>query len=647
MQNLEHLLQPIKINSMELKNRIVMPPMGTGLGNRDGTVSEANIAYFKRRVQSGAGLYITEISSVHPNGSVSPSALRIYDDTCIPGLSKLVEICHSADAKIAVQLHHAGRESFYQLKKGNAVGPSALPSFVFGGTPREMTNDDIVEIIEAFGAAALRSRKAGFDAVELHAAHGYLLGQFLSVHSNRRNDQYGGSMKNRARFIVECIQEVRRQVGQDFPISLRISAEEAIKNGYDIEDMKAIVPDFIEAGVDVIHASFGTHGSPAGIIQAPIEYPQGFNVWLARKIKETLDVPVIGVGRFTDPMVMNETVKRGDADLISVGRQHLADPDFLKNAIEGHPERTFQCLACNQGCIERLIYEGKSVRCAINPETGQELLYPVQQSKNKCKVWVVGGGPAGLTAASEAARLGHQVVLFEKGEQVGGQVIVAAQAPYKEPYADWIDRLKARALQYGAQINTCSEVTETMLLEGNPEVVILASGAEQFIPSIEGTHLPLVTDAWSVLKAEVPVGDNIVVVGGGLTGMETADFIARKGARSLVLVEKLEKSPVNPLTSHGNMLNYRLKKADCRFMFNTEVKQITEDSVVLVKDHETQTISPVDQVVMAIGARPVNDLKQFLDHQGIKYYLVGDAADPRRIIEAVDEGAKAAWDISQ
>ncbi|NLO21710.1 MAG: FAD-dependent oxidoreductase [Syntrophomonadaceae bacterium] len=646
MANLEHLLQEIKIKSMLLKNRVVMPPMGTGLGQRDGTVSEATLAYFKRRVKSGAGLYITEISSVHTQGSVSPSALRIYDDSYITGLSQLVKIAHKEDAKIAIQLHHAGRESFYQLKRGEAMAPSAIASYVFGGSPKAMRREDIEEVIQAFGSAARRAVEAGFDAVELHAAHGYLLHQFLSIHSNQREDEYGGNMQNRARFILECIQAVRAQVGQDFPISLRISAEEVIKNGYSIEEMQEIAPKFVKAGVDIIHASFGTHGSPGGIIQAPIEYAQGFNVHLARKIKEKVEIPVIGVGRFTDPVIMNEVIKRGDADLIAVGRQHLADPDFLNNAIAGHPERTFQCLACNQGCIERLIYEGKSVRCAINPETGQELYYPSQPAAEKRQVWIIGGGPAGLTAAAEAARLGHQVTLLEKEKQLGGQVIIAAQAPYKGAYADWIDQLKDRALRYGARIKTGIEVSESMIVEGKPEVLILASGAKQIIPSLEGIEMPSVIDAWSILKGEKAVGKNVVVVGGGLTGMETADYLIQHGVKSLVLVDQLPKSPINPLTAHGNMLNYRLKKAKGQFMFNTQLSRIKQNSVELIQDGQNHLLSPVDQVVIAIGAQAQNSLEPFLAQSGIDYYVVGDAAEPRRIIEAVEEGARAAWNIS-
>ncbi len=410
--------------------------------------------------------------------------------------------------------------------------------------------------------------------------------------------------------------------------------------------MQGIVPEFVKAGVDIIHASFGTHGSPGGIIQAPIEYEQGFNVHLARKIKEKVDIPVIGVGRFSDPVIMNEAIKRGDADLIAVGRQHLADPDFLKNAQAGHPERTFYCLACNQGCIERLIYEAKPVRCTINPETGQELYYPSQPAAKKRQVWIIGGGPAGLTAAAEAARLGHKVTLLEKEEQLGGQVLIAAKAPHKDAYADWIHKLKDKALRYGAIIRTGMEVNERVIMEGRPEVVILATGARQLIPELEGIGLPSVVDAWSILRGEKAVGENAVVVGAGLTGMETADYMIQQGVKSLVLVDKLPKSPINPLTAHGNMLNYRFKKAGGKFMFNTQLSEIKENSVVLLQDGQSHLLSPVDQVVIAVGAQAENTLEPFLLRSGIEYYVVGDAAGPRRIIEAVEEGARVAWNIS-
>ncbi|MDP3038880.1 MAG: NADH:flavin oxidoreductase, partial [Deltaproteobacteria bacterium] len=375
MTHLQNLFSSIMIKTMELPNRAVMPPMGTNLGNADGTVSEANLAYLKRRARGGPGLIITEISAVHPSGVAINSELGAYDDRFIPGLKKLAEVGHAAGCKVALQLHHAGRESLYLLKEGKAIAPSPIRSLVFGLTPREITRDEIQEIIAAFGAAAFRARQAGFDAVEVHGAHGYLLTQFLSSLCNQREDEYGGNRSNRSRFMVEVLQEVRRRVGIDFPISLRISTEECIKGGYSVEDMQSILPNLVRAGADLIHASLGTHGSPGGITSAPAEYEPGFNVWRAKKVKEIVDVPVIAVGRFSDPALADEVIGRGEADLVAFGRQFLADPDFLVKTREGRPEEIRKCIACNQGCIERLILGEGKIRCAINPETGQETIY--------------------------------------------------------------------------------------------------------------------------------------------------------------------------------------------------------------------------------------------------------------------------------
>jgi 2,4-dienoyl-CoA reductase-like NADH-dependent reductase (Old Yellow Enzyme family) len=383
MKTLEHLLAPIRIRSLEIPNRLVLPPMGTALGNNDSTVSDANLAYIKRRAQSGAGLIITEITEVHPLGSASRNCLAVWDDKFIDGLSKLADVVHAQGSKIAMQLHHTGRENYLLQRKNKAIGPSAIPSYIFGflGAPREMTLEDIEEAIASFGSAAVRARKAGFDAVELHGAHGYLLMQFLSANCNQRTDKYGGDFRGRSRFMIECLREVRKQVGTDFPISIRISGEECIKNGYTITDMQSIIPDLVSAGADMINVSFGTHGSAEVNIDtpnpsAPVEYDPGFKAYLARKIKDVTNVPVISVGRYVDPYAMDEVIARGDADFVAVARQHLADPDFLKNAREGHPQDTLECLACNQGCIERLALEQLPIRCAINPQTGQGASLP-------------------------------------------------------------------------------------------------------------------------------------------------------------------------------------------------------------------------------------------------------------------------------
>ena len=642
--SLKHLFSPIRIKNLEIPNRIVMPPMGTNLGNRDGTVSEANLAYMKRRARGGAGLIITEISAVHPSGMASPSELGSYDDRFIPGLKKLADVIHGQGGKAALQLHHTGRESFYLLKAGKAVAPSPIRSLVFGLTPREMTPEEIRELIVAFGAAALRAKEAGFDAVEVHGAHGYLLTQFLSALSNQRTDEYGGDLFQRGRFIREVLQEVRRRVGEAFPVSLRLSAEEFIKGGYTVEDLKPLLPEWVKDGADVIHASLGTHGSPAGITSAPAEYPPGFNAVRAGRIKEMVKVPVIAVGRFTGLPLADEVIGRGEADLVAFGRQFLADPDFVSKFREGRSEDIRRCIACNQGCIERLILGEGNIRCAINPETGQETLYPLGPAAVRRKVWVIGGGPAGMTAAAEAARLGHQVELYEKENALGGQLRYAGKPPFKKMYEEWGAWLETQARKAGVRLHPGMAVTEKMIRDGNPEAVILAAGGEKVVPDIPGIELSHVCDAWRVLSSEVAPKGRVLVIGGGLIGMETADFLSQKGSR-VTLVEALKRSPVLKITSHGYMLHTRLREKGCRLLFSTTVKRIEPSSVVLVSQDAEEVLSPVDQVVIAVGLRPAEGLKKFLEEKGLRHFVAGDAVSPRRIIEATEEGARAAWSL--
>jgi 2,4-dienoyl-CoA reductase-like NADH-dependent reductase (Old Yellow Enzyme family)/thioredoxin reductase len=618
--------------------------MGTNLGNPDGSVSAASLAYLKRMARGGAGLVVTEVCAVHPSGSAINNQLGVYEDRFIPGLKKLVALAHAAGSKIALQLHHAGRESLHLLQQKKAVAPSAIRSLVYGLTPREITRDEIQEIIAAFGSAAFRAREAGFDAVEVHGAHGYLLTQFLSALSNQRSDNYGGSLPNRSRFIREVLQEVRRRVGEDFPISLRISVEECIRDGYTFEDIKPILPDLVRAGADILHASLGTHGSPGGITSASLEYEPGFNVWRAKKVKEVADVPVIAVGRFTDPTLADEVISRGEADLVAFGRQYLTDPDFLIKARGGRPEDIRKCIACNQGCIERLILGEGNIRCAINPETGQETIYPQGPAAVRRNVWVVGAGPGGLTAAYEAARLGHQVTLFEKEEATGGQLRFACKSPFKGAYGEWGTWLTAQAKKIGVKILTGTEVTDRMIEEGNPEAVILATGGEKIVPALPGIDLPMVCDAWQILSGEVAPKGHTLVLGGGLIGMETADFLCQKGMQ-VTLVEVLKRSPVLKITSHGYMLHTRLREGKCKLLFNTAVKRIEEGSITIASDGEEQILCPVNQVVIAIGLKPRDDLKKILQARGIPHCVIGDAVQPRRILEATEEGARAAWDL--
>jgi NADPH-dependent 2,4-dienoyl-CoA reductase/sulfur reductase-like enzyme len=530
------------------------------------------------------------------------------------------------------------------LKKEKALGPSAVPSLVYRQPPKEMSMDDIAEIISAFGRAAKRAREAGFDAVEVHGAHGYLLTQFLSAGSNHRTDGYGGDFRNRARFVLEVVREVRDSVGPDFPVLLRISAEEYIKNGYTVEDVLTILPDLTAAGVDVIHASIGTHGSPAGVISAPPAFETGFNVWRAERIRTAAGIPVIAVGRFNDPRPADAVIARGAADLVAFGRQQLCDPDFLEKARRNRYEDIRKCIACNQGCIEREMFEGKPVRCAINPETGQELLFPRTPAQNPRRVWVVGGGPAGLTAAYEANRLGHTVSLFDKASEAGGNLLYACKAPHKEIYGEWIRWQAGQVEKTGVPVHTGTAVTAGMLASEKPEAVILAIGGEKIVPPVPGVDFPHVFDAWQILGEAEPPGNTPVVVGGGLIGMETACFLAAKGAE-VTLIEQLPKSPVPRYTSHGYSLHRYLREKGCEMRFGQTLKEIRADGLVLEADGQEAVASGFDQVVLAVGMKPRQELKAELAQMGIPYTVVGDALSVRRILEATEEGARAAWEL--
>jgi 2,4-dienoyl-CoA reductase-like NADH-dependent reductase (Old Yellow Enzyme family)/thioredoxin reductase len=644
MNQLDALFSPITIKNMQAPNRAVLPPMGTGLCNRDGLVSEAQLAFMRRQASSGAGLLISEITAVHPGGVVFPAQTGAWDDRFIPGLQRLAHTMQALGGKAVMQLHHAGRESYYLLKKGLAIGPSAIPSLVYGQAAKEMTLELIDEVITAFGTAAARARNAGFDAVEIHGAHGYLLTQFLSAISNQRTDQYGGKFAERARFVIEVVRSVRKHVGDDFPVILRLSAEEYIKNGYSVDDVITILPDLVGAGVDVIHASVGTHGSPAGITSAPPEFETGFNVWRAEKIKKAAGIPVIAVGRFNDPRRADQVINDGQADMVAFGRQQLCDPDYLKKARAGRYEDIRICIACNQGCIEREMFEAKSIRCAINPETGQELFYPQAPAAVSRQVWIVGAGPAGLTAAYEANRLGHKVTLFEKQDLPGGNILYACKAPHKEIYLDWIQWLVRQVQLAGIEIRTGTQVTESMLAEARPDMVILATGGEKIVPSIPGIDLPHVHDAWEILGEKVPPGKHAMVIGGGLIGMETACFIAARGG-AVTLVEQLPSSPVPKFTSHGYTLHKYLRGKDALLRFGCVVQAIEADSVALLAGDRQDCSAGHDQVVLAVGMRPRSELKAYLQTSGIRHVIIGDALKVRRIMEATEEGAQAAWSI--
>jgi len=641
MMNLNSLFSPIEIGGMKLKNRTVMPPMGTAYANADNTPSERLITYLARRARGGTALIITEICAVDPRGKGFPNQLGGWSDEFIPSLAKIPEAIHREGAAAAIQLHHAGRETFESATGAMPEAPSAIPSVILNQPCEEMSLGRIASVIDSFGKAALRMKKAGFDAIEIHGAHGYLLTQFLSPFSNHRTDRYGGSDENRARFVLEVLEAVRAEVGSDFPVIIRVSCDELVRGGYDLEFMKWLAPRLVSAGVDAIHASVGVYSTPGNLSIASMDTEEGFNLFRARAIKEAAGVPVIGVGRISLE-VAEKAIASGDADLISFGRQHLTDPDFINKAREGRFGDIRTCVACNQGCIERLSFEMKSAACTFNPECGREYI-GIEKIDTPKKLWVIGAGPAGLSAAMYACRRGYEVEVFEKRVTPGGQIHSASKPPHKDGFMGWVDWTLRQLKKLGVKIHCEQEITTEKLQDNPPDAVILATGSSPAAAPIRGIDGDNVFDARDVLEGKVELRGPAVILGAGYVGMETADFLVERGIDAAV-IEMLPYPPVAKLTAHGYWLHKRIRNAGGRMMFGATVDRIDDTAVHYTQNNE-QRSEPAAMVITAMGARSDNALEPSLKDLGIPYRTVGDAKSPRRLFEAIHEGYRAACEI--
>lgn len=637
----EHLFTPITIGGMIVPNRAVMPAMGSAYATPDNKAGDQLVAYLERRARGGTGLIIAEICAVDPRGKALPNELGGWSDDFIPSLARIPEAVHRHGAKVAIQLHHAGRETLSDII-GGAIpeAPSAIPSVIYKQQPCEaMSVERIAEVIQAFAAAARRAQAAGFDAVEIHAAHGYLIAQFLSPFTNHRDDEYGGDDARRSRFLLEVIAAVRKQTGPDFPIIVRVSADEIIDEGFHLDFMRALAPKMVTAGANAINVSVGAYSTPGFLNVASMDTEAGFNLFRARAIKEVVNIPVIGVGRISDPALADEAIARGDADLIAFGRALLADPDFVKKAKEGRASDIRPCIACNQGCIERLLLDMDTMTCTFNPECGQEFLGASKPAEKSKRIWVIGAGPAGLEAALTAADCGHQVEIFEQSSTPGGQLLPASAPPNKEGLKNWLAWIQAQLAAARVTLHLGKKITRADLEAGRPDAVILATGADPCAPAIPGLDNPLVVDARALLLGQAkPVGP-AVILGGGHVGMEAADFLISRGV-AVTILEQRKRQPVTTHTVRGYWLYKRLRPSGSRLITGAKVTEITGGEVRYI--HEGQEASlPASLVVTALGARPNDELKSVLDELGILYVPVGDVNQPRRFLEAVHEGYKA------
>ncbi len=622
MNDFPTLFSPAKIGSLELKNRLIMPAMGTGMANKDGTVSDQLYHYHRVRAAGGTGMITVEIVAVHPTtGGFSPA---IWSDHFIPGLKRLADVIHEGGAKACVQLWHAGRQTNSKVTGLPIIAPSPIPCPLCQEEPTIMDQELIQEIVESFGEAALRAKEAGFDCVEIHGAHGYLLAQFMSPYSNHRTDGYGGSLENRAKFPLEVIDNIRVKVGPDYPIIYRLSGEEKVRGGLTIDDTKKIIPLLVQHGVNAIHVSVGVYETLRYTVP-PMDLDRGFNVWAAKEVKKISSVPVIAVDRINDPYLAEEILAQGKADFIAVGRSLLTDPAWPNKVMNGEYDKMRHCIACNQGCVDRLLLEGKHASCILNPACGREEVFTFEPVKKKGKVVVVGGGPAGMESARITKDRGCDVVLFEAKSELGGQWRLAGKPPKKEEIAGDVEWLIKQLTLSGVDVRLNTPATKAHIQAENPDVIILATGSSPTKPPIEGIEQANVLLAHEVLEDPSKVGQNIVIIGGGATGLETAEFLGEMG-KKVTVIEAMEDTARTIGPARKSFLMERLEQYKVDLRVKAKVKKITAQGVVL--DDREETLIPADHVVIAVGVKSVNLLEA--EVKGVApVYVIGDAREPR------------------
>ncbi|MEM3585901.1 MAG: FAD-dependent oxidoreductase [Candidatus Jordarchaeaceae archaeon] len=636
------LFEPVNIGNVELRNRLVMPPMGTNFASEDGSVTNRIIEYYRERARGGVGLVIVEGAYVHPIGKGSNLQLSLIDDDKIPGLKKLAKAIKSEGAKAAVQLFHAGRQVSSMIIGAQPVSASDVPCRLVRETPRPLKIEEIKETIDSFGEAARRIKEAGFDIVEIHAAHGYLINQFLSPLTNLRKDEYGGNFEGRTRFLVEIIQKIRERVGEDFPIICRMNGDDYFEGGITISEAKKIAKVVEEAGVDAIHVSGGIFDSENAESTAPMWIPRGFMVPLAHEIKRNVSVPVIAVGRINDIKLAEEIVKKGQADLVSMGRALIADPELPKKAMENRLEEIRPCIACNEGCITNLLFL-KPATCVLNAAVGREEEFRIQPSKRSKKVLVIGGGVGGMEFARIAALRGHKVSLYEKSDKLGGQVLLASVPSYKYELKRIVPYFEHELKRLGVDIHLGEEITESVIDDLSPDVVCIATGSTTAIPNIPGIKGDNVVLATDVLAEKVGVGKTVVILGGGDVGLETGYHLAEKG-KKVTILEQMKRVATGMIPAFNHYIRNKFVKFGGKIITEAKVVEVTSEGAVYEKGGQ-RILEKADTVIVALGTVPNKSIFEKLQGKVPETYLVGDAVKPGRIINAIHGAAEIAKKI--
>jgi 2,4-dienoyl-CoA reductase-like NADH-dependent reductase (Old Yellow Enzyme family)/thioredoxin reductase len=632
MTTLPRLFEPISIGKMNVKNRIVLPPMGTRFASTTGEVTQYHVDHYSTRARGGASLLIVPWVLVDTKMEKKTGRLRLDSDEYIRGLNDIVEAVHINDVKIAIQLSLGGRAiSHAEALGGVPVAPSKAYCAPYGTTARALTLEEIDYLVEAFAQASYRAQTAGFDAVEYHAASGYLISQFLSPFVNKRTDAYGGTPLKRLTFLLEIIERTKEKVGNDYPLMVRISGDEFVEGGLTLEDNKFISKKIEDAGVDCIDVTMGIVESYHKAMP-PMCIPRAAYVHLAQGIKEVVDVPVITVGRINDPRLAEQILVDEKADLVAMGRALFADPELPLKAMRGEFEDIVPCIACNR--CEMATSRNVRVRCAVNPNLGMEREYKLDKVKTSKKILVAGGGPAGMTAATIAALRGHHVTLYEMQDNLGGQLILGGTPPHKDEINGYIEYLTTQVRKSGTDVITGVEVKPELVEKFNPDSVIVATGAVQIIPKIPGVDGLNVVTAWDVLRGQTKLDGKVIVVGGGMVGCETAEYIASNG-NDVEVVEMLPDIGLDMEPFSKVFLTERLQEMKVNIHTSLKVDKINQNGAEATGVNGMKHIFNGDKIVIAVGSNSNDQLYKMLKGKFKEIYSIGDCKDPSKILEAV------------
>ena len=639
----KHALSPIQIGNMTVRNRFVVPPMGTNFADGEGFVTQRLIDYYTARAKGGFGLIILEVTAIDPAGRSIPNEVGVWSDEHIAGLKRLTESVHQYGAKIILQLHHAGRQTNEVNTHGLPLeAPSAVSCPLMKIIPNEMTTERVYQLIEQFGDGARRAMLAGFDGVEVHGAHGYLIGQFISAHSNKRMDEFGGDLVSRMKFPLDIMKNIRRKCGNGFPVLFRSSVRELVQDGVDLNQAKIICKMMEDAGVNAIHASLCTYGSLEWM-SVPAAVPAGFNAFTAAEIKKAVSIPVITVGKINDPYLVESIIATGEADMCALGRESIADPAIPNKVACGAVDEICPCIACEQSCHGHLDLN-IGICCLANPLTGNEGadLKPAAQPK---KVVIVGAGPAGLETAWRLAKAGHQVTVLEQDTKIGGQFRIAALPPTKVEIIRLLKYWIRMCEKYGVDIQTGVAATADTIKAMNADAVVLATGAKLLKPAIPGIDKPKFLEPAEILDGKKNVGSKVLVCGGGLVGVETTEFIAERGAQ-VTVIDMLSDWATDLHAFVRAFTIPNLKKHGATFVGEATIQEFKEDGVVYTKGGETLELNGFDDIVLAMGRVAFNPLEEALKGAVKELYVIGDASQAGNASKATEEALAVAQKIN-